>query len=44
MKICKTALTLCKGADMGKRTSLQKKRFRASLNPAAFLTILIGEC
>ncbi len=40
----KTALALCKGADMGKRISLQKKRFRASLNPAAFLSILLGEC
>ncbi len=38
----KTALALCKGTDMGKRVSLQKKRFRASLNPEAFLTILFG--
>ncbi len=38
----KTALALCKGADMGKRVSLQKKRFRASLNPDAFLMILFG--
>ncbi len=38
----KTALALCKGADMGKRVSLQKKRFRASLNPEAFLAILFG--
>lgn len=38
----KTALALCKGTDMGKRVSIQKKRFRASLNPAAFLSILFG--
>ncbi len=38
----KTALALCKNTDMGKRVSLQKKRFRASLNPEAFLTILFG--
>lgn len=38
----KTALALCKNTDMGKRVSIQKKRFRASLNPEAFLTILIG--
>jgi len=38
----KTALALCKSADMGKRVSLQKKRFRASLNPDAFLMILFG--
>ncbi len=38
----KTALALCKHTDMGKRVSLQKKRFRASLNPETFLTILFG--
>lgn len=38
----KTALALCKGTDMGKRVSMQKKRFRASLNPDAFLHILLG--
>lgn len=39
----KTALALCKGTDMGKRISIQKKRFRASLNPSAFLDILLGK-
>ncbi len=38
----KTALALCKGTNMGKRVSLQKKRFRASLDPDAFLMILFG--
>lgn len=38
----KTALALCKSANMGKRVSLQKKRFRASLSPDAFLFILFG--
>lgn len=38
----KTALALCKHTDMGKRLSMQKKRFRASLNPNAFLAILLG--
>ncbi len=38
----KTALALCKNTDMGKRVSLQKKRFRASLNPEDFLSILFG--
>lgn len=39
----KTALGLCRNADMGKRVSLQKKRFRASLNPDVFLSILFGK-
>ncbi len=39
----KTALALCKSTDMGKRVSLRKKRFRASLNPEAFLAILFGQ-
>ena len=39
----KTALALCKNTDMGKRVSIQKKRFRASLNPLAFLAILLGQ-
>ena len=38
----KVALTLCRSADLGKRVSLQKRRFRASLNPEAFLSILFG--
>lgn len=38
----KVALVLCKSTDMGKRVSLQKKRFRAALDPAAFLSILLG--
>jgi len=38
----KTALSLCKNTHIGKRVSIQKKRFRASLNPDAFLTILLG--
>lgn len=39
----KTALALCKSADFGKRVSLQKRRYRASLDPDAFLRILWGE-
>lgn len=38
----KTALALCKNADLGKRVSIQKKRFRAALNPQTFLNILFG--
>lgn len=38
----KTALALCKNADFGKRVSLQKRRYRASLDPDAFLHILLG--
>ncbi len=38
----KAALGLCKNSDMGKRVSLQKKRFRAALDPSAFLSILLG--
>ena len=39
----KTALALCKNADFGKRVSIQKKRFRAALNPEAFLSILFSK-
>lgn len=38
----KTALSLCKNADFGKRISIQKKRYRATLNPDVFLKILLG--
>lgn len=38
----KVALALCKNTDMGKRVSIKRKRFRASLNPEAFLSILLG--
>lgn len=38
----KVALALCKNTDMGKRVSIKKKRFRASLNPDAALSILLG--
>lgn len=38
----KAALALCKNTDMGPRISIQKKRFRAALNPDAFLHILLG--
>lgn len=38
----KTALALCKNVDLGKRVSIQKKRFRAALNPDTFLSILFG--
>lgn len=38
----KVALVLCRSTDMGKRVSLQKKRFRAALDPASFLSILLG--
>ena len=39
----KVALTLCRNTDLGKRVSLQKKRFRASLDPETFLSILLGK-
>jgi len=39
----KTALTLCKRADLGRRLSIQKKRFAAALNPQVFLNILFGK-
>lgn len=39
----KTALALCKHADLGKRVSIQKKRFRAALNPETFLSILFAK-
>jgi len=32
----KTALTLCKNADVGSRVSIQKKRFIFALNPKKF--------
>lgn len=38
----KTALALCKSMDLGKRVSLQKRRFRACMNPDIFLDILLG--
>lgn len=38
----KTALTLCKHADFGRRISIQKKRFAAALNPLRLLDILFG--
>ena len=39
----KTALALCKNANLGSRVSIQKKRFRASLCPETFLYILFGQ-
>ena len=36
----KTALALCRNADFGKRLSLQKRRYWASLDPDTFLRIL----
>ncbi len=39
----KTALALCKHADFGRRISIQKKRFAASLNPDRFLDILLAK-
>ena len=39
----KVALTLCRNADLGKRVSIQKKRFLASLNPDIFLSVLFGK-
>lgn len=38
----KTALALCRQADLGKRVSIQKKRFPAALNSLTFLDILFG--
>ncbi len=40
--LCKTALALCRNIDLGKRVSLQKKRYRAALSPETFLRILFG--
>ncbi len=39
----KTALALCRNIDLGKRVSLQKKRYRAALSPETFLQILLGQ-
>lgn len=41
----KTALSLCKNCTNPrlKNSSLQKRRFRASLNPETFLSILLGD-
>ena len=39
----KTALSLCKHADFGKRFSMQKKSFAAALNPERFLDILFAK-
>lgn len=39
----KTALALCRNIDLGKRVSLQKKRYRAALSPETFLQILFGK-
>ncbi len=36
----KTALSLLKASDLGKRISLQKKRYRAALNPDVLSSIL----
>lgn len=38
----KTALTLCKNADFGRRLSIRKKRFAAALNPQRLLDILFA--
>lgn len=38
----KAALALCKNADVVPRIGIQKKRFRAALNPEAFLHILLA--
>ncbi len=39
----KTALALCKRANLGRKLSIQKKRFAAALNPQVFLNILFGK-
>ena len=39
----KTALALCRNIVLGKRVSLQKKRYRAALSPETFLQILFGQ-
>jgi len=39
----KTALTLCKNADLGRRVSIQKKRFIAALNPQKLFAILFAD-
>ena len=38
----KAALALCRNAELGKRVSLQKRRYRACLDPDAFLRIHFG--
>lgn len=38
----KTALALCKNADLGRRPSIQKKHFAAALNPQCLLDILFA--
>lgn len=39
----KTALALCKHADLGPRVSMKKKRFSAALDPDRFLGILFAK-
>ena len=39
----KTALALCKHADLGPRISMKKKRFTAALDPDRFLAILFAK-
>ncbi|MCI5957827.1 MAG: ISAs1 family transposase, partial [Clostridiales bacterium] len=39
----KTALALCHNIDLGKRVSLQRKRYRAALSPETFLQILFRQ-
>ncbi len=39
----KTALSLCKNADFGRRVSIQKKRFIAALNPKKLFSILFSD-
>ncbi len=38
----KTALTLCKNADFGRRLSIQEKRFAAALNSRRLFHILFA--
>ena len=38
----KVALALCRNAELGKRVSLQKRRYWVCLDPDAFLRILFG--
>lgn len=42
----KVALSLCKNCQNPKlrKSSIQKRRFRTSLNPETFLSIILGEC
>jgi hypothetical protein len=38
----KTALTLLRGIDLGKRMSIDTKRYKAAINPDVLKSVLLG--